>query len=248
MNWTLTGWVMIILAAVLLAVLSWGVKFHTPAPRKSGFVRRLLISRSDSIEEGQYQQVVLGNHLFSPAYPGLGLTGLSALPSLLTPETLAGGRQSIASSTGSLAVIARQVVQGRYADGFSEALLPSRVEADIFGMTPFSFTAGLLPELKIKSMGSLIYLGDFGPEAFLPVKKAIDQGARVFVGAGSISAQAALFLCARDMLFGEEVFMLAPSLASTPQNRASLTVEDLLRIGLIGLLIVGAILKMCGVL
>jgi len=52
----------------------------------------------------------------------------------------------------------------------------------------------------------------------------------------------------QDMLLGEEVFMLAPSLAGSQQSRTALVVEDLLRVALIVLLVTGAVLKMCGVL
>lgn len=248
LNWTLVGWVVIGLAVILLALLSRGVRIKMPSLRKTDFVRRYKASQAISMEQGKDQQVVLGNRLVSRAYPGLGLTALSAMPLLITPETLTDGNQSIASAAGSLAVLARQVIEGRYANGFSEQLSHSRVEASVYGVTPFSFTAGLLPELEFASLGNLLYLGDYGPESGLAVKKAADRGAQVFAAAGSLTAQATLFLCVQDLLLGEEVFMLAPSLAGSQQSRTALVVEDLLRVALIVLLVTGAVLKMCGVL
>lgn len=248
LNWTLIGWIVIGLAAVCLALLSWGVRKKTPSLRNNDFVKRYKASQAVAMEQGKYQQVVLGNRLGSRTYPGLGLSALSAMPSLITPETLTDGHQSIASSTGGLAVLARQVIEGRYATGFSEQLMVSRVEASVFGLTPFSFTAGLLPELTFASLGNLLYLGDYGPESVLAVQQAADLGAQVFAGAGSLTAQATLFLCVQDLLIGEEVFMLAPSLVDTQQSQAGLMVEDLLRVALIVFLVTGAVLKMCGVL
>lgn len=248
MNWTLIGWVIIGLAAILLAVLSWGVKIKGVPPRKMGFFRHLLTSRTATLEQGRSQQVILGNNFWSRAYPGLGLTGLAALPSLLTPEVLAEGQQAVSTASGSLALFARQIVEGHYTSGFSEQLLDSRVEAGLYGLTPFSFTAGLLPELKRTPYGTLIYLGDFGPEAVLSIQAAARQGGQVFAAAGSLTAQAALFLSVRELLLGEEVFLLPAALAPTPSNQASLWVEDLLRLALMGLLVAGAILKMTGVL
>jgi hypothetical protein len=248
MNWTLIGWIVIALAAILLAVFSWGVRMKTPPPRKTDFIQRYLSSRSTVMEQGKPQQVILGNRLWSRTYPGLGLSGLSALPSLISPETLSNGRQSISSASGSLAVIARQVVEGRYTGEFSEQLTTPGVETIVPGLTPFSFTAGLLPEINRTASGNLLYLGDYGPESVLAVQKAAGYGAQVFAGAGSITAQATLFLCVHDLLLGEEVFMLAPSLRSAPQDRVGLWVEDLIRIGVVALLVIGAILKMWGVL
>ena len=248
LNWTLIGWIVIGLAAVLLALLSWGVRIKMPSLRKNDFVKRYKASQAAAMEQGKYQQVVLGNRLGSRTYPGLGLSALSAIPSLITPETLTDGRQSIASSTGGLAVLARQVVESRYANGFSEQLMHSRVEASVYGVTPFSFTAGLLPELIFTPLGNLLYLGEYGPESVLAVQQAGDLGAQVFAGAGFLTAQATLFLCMQDLLLGEEVFMLAPSLVGTQQSKSALMVEDLLRVALMVLLVAGAVLKMCGVL
>lgn len=248
MTWTLLGWILIGLAALLMAILTWGVRVNAPAPRKKPFFQRFTTSQAKAMEQGKPQQVVLGNQLWSSGYPGLGLSALSAMSALITPETLADGRQSISASSGGLAVIARQVVEGCYAGGFSDQLTASRVEAGVVGITPFSFSAGLLSEFKSTPPGNLLYLGDFGPEAVLAVRKAADQGGEVFAGAGTMAAQATLFLYVRDLLLGEEVFMLAPSLSKAPQGQASLLVEDLLRLGIILLLVAGAVLKMSGVL
>ena len=248
LNWTLIGWLVIGLAAVLLAVLSWGPRLKMPDLRKLDFIKRYKEARAAAMERGKPQQVVLGNRFVSGAYPGLGLMALSALPLLVTPETLSDGHQSFTSASGGLAVLARQVVEGRYANGFSDQLMPSRVAASVHGLTPFSFTAGLLSEMKFAPSGNLLYLGDYGPESLLAVNHAAGLGAQVFAGAGSLTAQAALFLSVHDLLLGEEVFMLAPALDDTPQSKAGLMVEDLLRVTLIVLLVIGAVLKMCGVL
>lgn len=248
MTWTLLGWALIIIAAVFLIVFSWGVYFPAPPPRKVPFFQRYKVARGKTIEQGKLQQVILGNQFWSSTYPGLGLTGLSSLSALITPETLVDGSQALTTASGSIASIAQQVVEGKYTDGFSRQLTEPRVETRVPGITPFTFTAGLLSELKLAPAGSLLYLGDFGPEAVLAVQKVANHGGQVFIGAGSLTAQATLFLCARDLLLGEEVFMLSPALAPTPKNRAGMLVEDVLRVALMLLLIAGAVLKMCGVL
>ena len=248
MTWTLLGWALIILAAVLLGVLSWGVHLASPPPRKLVFSQRYKAARGKAIEQGKQQLVILGNRFWSSAYPGLGLTGLFSLSALITPETMADGGQALTTSSGSIASIARQVVAGKYTDGFSRQLTEPRIETRVPGLTPFTFTAALLSELKEATAGNLLYLGDFGPEAVLAAQKVANQGGQVFIGAGSITAQATLFLCARDLLLGEQVYMLSPALAPTAKNRAGMLVEDVLRVALMLLLITGAVLKMCGVL
>jgi hypothetical protein len=70
----------------------------------------------------------------------------------------------------------------------------------------------------------------------------------VFAAAGSVIAQAALFLNVRDLLIGEEVFMLPGLMEPTPPNQAGWLTEDILRAALMGLLIVAVILKVAGLL
>lgn len=247
MTWSMVGWIVIGAAAALLLALTFWLR---PAYdlRRFPFVEHLTRSRTASLEQGRRQQVVLGEQLWSRTYSGLGLAALTGAGTQLDSQTLADGRMSLATGSGGLAVLARQLVQGAYQDGFSERLLTPQVGVALYGPTPFSFNVGLISELRMQPYGTLLLLGDFGPQASISVDNLHRQRGEAFAAAGTFTAQAALYLNVRDILLGEEVYAAESLLAPNPANRAAAMAEDLLRLALIAALVVGAVLKALGVL
>jgi hypothetical protein len=247
-TWSAIGWIVIGLAAILLLVFSWVINAWKYSLRLRSFSRRLKHSRAATIEQGRRQQIVLGHTLWSRTYPGLGLSSLASVSKLLDPETLADGNTTVSATTGALAAFANQIIQGRYQDGFSEELLTSKVHATIYGPTTFSFTSGLMSDLKMRPYGTLVLLGDYGAESAISIHNIHEQEGDAFAAAGTIASQAALFLNVEDILLGEDVYLASTLIAPNHDQKASALVEDLLRTALILALVIGAILKALGVL
>jgi len=244
MTWAQIGWAFIALAAVLLFVLSLLDKRRCRYPmRKNKALKDFLEQRLTAVERGTDRQVVLGDRFWSRAYPALGLHALAVLPRLTKPEDLADGRQSLMAGTGELVVFAQQIVHGNYQGGFSEAL-----PVTLPGPTPFSFLAGFIPEVGQRQPGSVGLLGNYGATAALMNEAVAMQGGHTFAAAGSITAQASLYLNLQALLIGEEVFMLPGGIEPTHQDLAGWVTEDILRLVLIALLVVAAGLKMAGVI
>ena len=249
MTWSLVGWAVILLAAVLLVLSEFLLKKRTIYQvRHQPAVDRLMISRLTAVERGQKRQVILGNRLWSHSYPGLGLQALSNLPAFMDAEAAVDGEQVVSLSDGGLFVIARQVIQGRYQDGFSEHFLEVDQQLALPGVTSLSFTAGILNIMARQKPDSLAILGDYGSEAALWAASAADHGGDVFAAAGSLESQAALFLSVRDLLIGEEIFLMPGLLDPAHSDRAGWLLEDILRIILVVSLIAGVALKLGGLL
>ena len=245
MTWNDIGWAIVGLGAVLLAVFKLILNNDHKHPlRGKTAIKALRKAQVRALEQGKKRQVIIGEHLWSRAYPGLGLHALSTLPEVVSLESLMEGKQAI-SAGGDLAVLARQVIQGHYQNGYSYGLLHSPV--GVLGVGSFSFAAGLLPELLKDSPGSMTILGDHGFEAGLLANAVQTKGGHVFSATGSLTAQAALYLTVRDLLIGEEIFLLPGLIKPTPGSQAGWTVEDILRIVLIVLLILISILKASGI-
>jgi hypothetical protein len=249
MNWSIVGWVVIGISTILLGTLTlmahdqWGNCLRNLTP-----IGSLKNTRTDAIEGGLTRSIVLGHRLNSLAYPGLGLSSLTALPSLLDPESLAAGNMNVSTSSGSLMVFARQIIENRYQDGFSKALTPEKVNAALLGPTVFSFTASLLCALSIQSGQGLTLLGNYGPESSLWSEACLSKNGQVFASAGTIASQSTLFLHVEYLLIGEEIYLLSGSFNSDNGKIAALLTEDILRILLILALTAGAILKAMGIL
>jgi len=249
MTWTLVGWVAIGLSALLLGlfwVLSKQSGFYPG--RKIPSTESLLRAQINSIERGQHRQIILGDQFWSFTYPGLGLHALNNLSSFLDSETAVEGGLTISAGNPELVVFARQIVHQSYRDGFSSNLPPARIQTVLPGPTPLSLTAGLLPVLNTSRHGSLALFGHYGPEAILWTEAARSRGSAIFAAAGTLSSQAALFLSVHDLVLGENVFMLPGLLKMRQEDQASWLAEDILRILLMLGLIIGAALKLAGVL
>lgn len=249
MTWAQVGWVVIGLSALLLVGFSLLLKGrHSYLVRHLPAVKALIDQRVIAIERGKGRQVVLGNRFWNRAYPGLGLHALAVLPSLVSPEDVFDGRQLFSAGTGELVLFARQVVQGVYDDGYSMGLEQGANPLQVPGPTPLSFLAGQMVEINLQSPGSLALFGNFGQGAPLWAEAAFIKGSHVFAAAGSISAQAALFLGVRDLLIGEEIFMLPGLTDHSPINQAGWMTEDVIRGLLIVFILVAVVLKMVGVI
>jgi hypothetical protein len=158
------------------------------------------------------------------------------------------GGLTVGSADGGLAVFARQIVKNRYQDGFSPVLHKRGARVALYGLTPLSFTAGLLPELSASKGGALALFGHYGPEAMLWVDALGRKGGGVFASGGTLAAQAVLLLSVEELLIGENTYSYPH--AQHPDARAArqLFAEDILRLALILGLLIGVGLKLGGLL
>lgn len=248
MNWSLLGWVIIGCAVILLLVSRLSSLEKGAAVSNASAVDRLREGQTAAMERGEDRKVLLGDNLSPLAYPGLGLHALSALPSFLDAESGVDGGLTLGSADGGLLVFAHQVVQTRYRDGFSPALPQAGVRTMLYGPTPLSFTAGILPDLGASPGGPLTLFGHYGPEALLWVEAAHRKTGPVFAFGGTIAAQAVLFLTVRDLLIGETTFTYPHVLPGEEGFSRNLLPEEWLRLSLILGLLIGVLLKLGGVL
>lgn len=249
MSWMVMGWIVIGSAAVLL--IAFWILFRTHdfyAVRHSAAIQSLQSAQSGAIERGRSRQLVLGNQLNGWTYPGLGLHALACLPGFLSQESVVEGGLSVSSEDGELAVFARQIARQHYQQGYSLSLHKAGVQTILPGPTPWSLTAGLLSAGTRKIPGSTALLGYFGAEALLWSEAALGSGGDVFSAGGTLAGQSVLFLNVRDLLIGERVFMMPGKPGANRTALAGWLTEDVLRLLLIVGLVLGAVLKMVGVL
>jgi len=248
-NWSIVGWVVIGLSAIMLVIFSLiGKKPDFYSTRRSVSSEGLKKAQTAAIERGQPRLIAIGDQYWSRTYPGLGLHALTALPILANAENTADGGLSVSCGDGSLVVLARQIVQSDYVNGFSMELSNPRVRTILPGPTQLSYSLGLLSELGLQKYGSIALLGNYGPEAILWTEAVQSRGGYVFAAAGSLISQAALLFNVRDLVIGESVFSTAGLLTSNEVDQTRWLTEDILRVLLILSLIAGVIMKLVGVL
>jgi hypothetical protein len=116
------------------------------------------------------------------------------------------------------------------------------------GATAFSYAAGAMAVIRDENVSANMLIGDFGPEVALITDAALRDGSPTMGGTDDPAMQAVVYAAAQEPLIGEELFAAPAYLGTNPAHAASLTLQDILRWLLIGLLLGGAALKLVGVI
>lgn len=175
-----------------------------------------------------------------------GLRGMSGQVGLSLVERIASlasesDRPPVATSgNAELALLARDTLQAAGQNGGGSAQLT--------GVTPFSYAAGVLPILADDAISAQLLAGHFGSEAALIASEAERRGIFTIAGSDSLPGQAVLYASASDPLIGEELYASSAYLGAGLFHNLSLRVQDVLRWLLVLAIVAGAILKLVGVL
>lgn len=239
--------VVFLVAFVVLLIVRTGTERRWPTTLRAlpAFTElRQAIERA--VESGQRVHVSLGTGTLIGSESGPALAGLSALmrTTELTQET---DRATIASSgSGALAAASQDALRGTLV----RIGAPGRyqwTQGRMLGPTPFSYVATLPAMLESDQVSVNILLGHFGQEGALAADMAKRKAGFVLAGTDTVPTQALFFATADHPLIGEETFALAPYLGAGGMQRASLRVQDFVRLGLIVVILVGTLLRILGI-
>ena len=201
----------------------------------------------EAAEKGQRLVLGLGSDL---ADQNPSVTGVVGLPLL---ELI--GRRSVfndwpveaLSGDGTLACLSRMVLNGTYQDALASELFDSQ-NSLLAGVSPFGYLAGLLPEVNHPANAGIILSGNLRPEILLALDLAGRQNIPAIASSGLPTSAAALLISPALIALGEDHFAPGASLESNSAAASSLRVQDLLRIIIAAALVVGALLKLSGLL
>ena len=232
-------------AALLLALTLW--KRKSPAAfREIPALTRLRRAAGLAVEDGTRLHVSLGRGGLLTPRGAAPLAGLAVLRGLGEQASLSDRPPVATSGDGALSVLSRDTLEAAYqAAGAEEFYQPTAGRAS--GLTPFSYAAGALPILHDEHISTTILLGDLGAEAALFAEASERESAMLAGGSSEAAAQAVLFAASSDALLGEEIFAAPAYLGADAAQRASLTVQDVLRWLIILAMLAAAGLKFIGV-
>ena len=198
-----------------------------------------------AVEAGSRLHISLGRgHLLS-TQSGIGYVGLSILNRIARSTSISDRPPIATSGEGTLGILSQ--------DTQREAAKTLGVEFDpvrgrITGLSPYSYSAGTLSLIEEEDVGANMLIGSFGSEVGLITEAAERSESMTLGGTDNLSGQAVLFASAQEPLIGEETYAGGAYLGVGPMHVASLYAQDILRWILIGLIVIGAILKLLGLL
>ena len=216
---------------------------HLPEPGKQAVEHLLHVSS----EEGKRLVVGLGHSLASSNFDLAGSSGLSLQRALLKRSLFNDHPLQSFSGDGVLACLSRMVVHGAYRGALAGELFSGSL-SQLIGANPLAYTASLTNQIPEASNAGILLAGQMSPVALLALDQADRQSLPSISAIASLSGQAAGFIGNSVNLMGEDVFSAAGKLDQRKASLASLSAQDWLRIAITIGLLLGAILKMGGVL
>lgn len=247
MNWIgLTGFGFVILSAILMASLAFLRRKSTPVFREIPAFARLQKAIGLAVEEGSRLHISLGRGGLTTPQSAAELAGLEMLHRV-AELTSASDRPPVATSgDGAVAILSQDALQAS-----DQAVLSSGYDvtaARLAGLTPFSYAAGTLLVMRDEKVSANILIGNFGIEVALLTDAAERENSSSLAASDNLPAQAILYASAQDALIGEELFAAGAYVKARPFHTASLIVQDSLRWLVVIAILVGAILKLAGLL
>jgi hypothetical protein len=118
----------------------------------------------------------------------------------------------------------------------------------VSGLTPTSYAAGTLPIIYDEQISATVLAGHFGSESALITDAAERNGSLTLAGSDNITAQAVFVASAQEPLIGEELYAAGAYINAGPIHVSSLRAQDIFRWVLIIAILVGAVMKMLGML
>lgn len=198
-----------------------------------------------AVEAGDRLQVTLGwgNPLSSEFTAGL--VGLSILDQI-TRAASVGDRPPIATSgEGTLAVLSQDTYRSANRSLGANPIIRA-ANAQLTGTTPYSYAAGVLPLFRDEQISTNIAAGHFGPEIALIHDAADRKGALTVAGSDNLPAQAVIYATAEEPLIGEELYAGGAYLGAGHAHEASLRAQDVLRLAVIVILLLGTLASLTG--
>ncbi len=243
----LLGFGLVLFAGILLLTLTFWKRKTPPVFREIGAFTRLRRAAGLAVEDGTRLHVSLGRGGLLTPRGAAAFAGLSLLRQLGEKSSVSDRPPIVTSGDPVVGLLSQETLETAY-EAAGAADLFQKTNARVSGLTPFSYAVGVMPVVRTEQVSANILIGDVGPEVALLTDAVERENASLVAGASEPSAQAILFASASDPLVGEEVFAATAYVGDEPSHRASLQVQDILRWTVILALLIGAGLKLVGIL
>jgi hypothetical protein len=175
------------------------------------------------------------------------LIGLSIAERVSQLSSLSDRPPMITGGDGTLGILSQDTLRAGFQTANAlEDFEPTR--GRVTGLTPFSYAVGAISTIHDENVSANILAGHFGPEVALITDAIEQQKSFSLAGSDSLTGQAVLYATTQEPLIGEELFASGAYLQVNPIHAASLRTQDVLRWILAGGLVLGALLRLVGIL
>lgn len=176
-----------------------------------------------------------------------GLVGLSVVERIARLASVSDRPPVVTSGEGTLGILSQDSLRA-VSRTIGAAQQFNLLQGRVSGLTPFSYAAGALPIIHDEQVSATILTGHFGSEVALISDASERQEGFTLAGSDSLPAQAVVVVTAEAPLIGEELYAAGAYVNAGPLHASSLRAQDIFRWVLVGVILVGAALKLVGLL
>jgi hypothetical protein len=200
-----------------------------------------------AVEAGRRLHISLGRGTINDLQGGAAFIGLTILDRCARAASNSDRPPVATSGDGVVTILSQDTLQSTYRDLATEQRYDP-ANARLTGLTPLAYAAGAMPAIHDEHVSANILAGHFGTEVALLTEAGERSRSLTVAGSDSIPAQAVLYATTDESLLGEELYAAGAYLEGGTAHTASLRMQDILRWVLVVAIVIGAILKLLGIL
>jgi hypothetical protein len=199
-----------------------------------------------AVEAGERVHLSLGTGSVIGADSAPAFAGLVLLKSLASTTTLSDKPVVVTTGDGAMAILAQDTLRSAYTESGGEERYQA-TSGRMIGPTPWSYVANLPILIPSEDISVHVLAGSFGAEGALAADFGERFGCFTLGGTDDAQTQALLYATAEYPLIGEELFAAGAYLEVGPVHKASLRVQDAVRMVVVVGILIGALLSAFGV-
>jgi hypothetical protein len=237
---------LLLFSGLIIGFMFFGDLWPMGLRRLRGF-EDLGLALERAVEAGERVHLSLGTGSLIGIDSAPALAGLTVLAHIAASTAMSDKPVIASAGDGAMAILAQDTLQAAYQKvgaGGSYHPLSSRM----LGPTPFSYAAGVPSMLTNEEVSVHILNGSFGPEGGLAAAFGRRNQAFVLAGTDDVQTQALFYGTADHPLIGEELFAGGAYLGVGEIHKASLKAQDIIRLIIVALILIGTLLKTFGVI
>ncbi len=200
-----------------------------------------------AVEAGKRLHISLGRGSTNDLQGGAALIGLTILDQCARAASNSDRPPVVTLGDAVITILSQDTLQSTYRSLATEQRYDP-TNARLTGLTPLAYAVGAMPTIHDENISANIFAGHFGAEVALLTEAGERSRSLTVAGSDSLPAQAVLYASSDEPLLGEELYAAGAYLGAGRAHSASLFMQDVLRWVLLVAIVVGAILKLLGIL
>lgn len=181
-----------------------------------------------AVEDGSRIHVAIGHSDITSPRGAAALIGLSMLKRIAIVAAESDVPPVATAGNGTLAILAQDTIRSTFQ---SMDIMTSYNNSlgRVSGLTPFSYTAGVMSVISDEGVSTNLMAGSFGGEVGLIANAAYRKHIVTLAGTDNLPGQAVLYATAHEPLIGEELYAGGAYIGAGSMHVASLQTQDIVR-------------------